>query len=247
MLLRACTKAGVTIEAQTRIVELAKILVAAGETHNLSGVRTLAGALVVHAVDALALLPDIDASCVHKVADVGAGAGFPGLVLAVARPDLQVTLVEATRKKIDFQTHAISMLGLQNAKPLWARAEDFAREEGRETFDCAVARAVARLDVLAELAIPLVHSGGFFIAQKSLDRSHTEVSQGERAIRKLGGELVAVHPSWTELIVRDVAEQFDEKPQSTDDRQKCLVIVKKIKRTTAEYPRLHNAIKKKPL
>lgn len=247
MLSRACTKAAVSADAQERIVELASLLVVAGETHNLSGVRTLSGALVIHAVDALALLPTVDGADVRTIVDVGAGAGFPGLVLAIARPNMHVTLVEATRKKVDFQTHAISTLQLHNAEPIWSRAEDFGRREGRQSFDCAVARAVARLNMLSELAIPLVRPDGLFIAQKSMDTTQAEVTEAERAIRKLGGKLSSVDDSWTEIIVQETAEEYGEPQESTDLRHKCLVVVEKVKDTPAQYPRLHNAIKKKPL
>lgn len=155
--------------------------------------------------------------------DIGAGAGFPGLPLKIARPEIKLTLVEATRKKVDFLDHLIKTLGLKETKAVWARAEDFALAH-RESFDLAIARAVAELRVLAEFCLPLVKVGGLFVAYKEVE-IEPEIEAARPAISTLGGQLRAV-------------KKFP---------QRSLVIIDKIKATPAAYPRRAGIAKKKPL
>lgn len=247
MLSRASDEIGLDAGIQANLHALARLVVAEGERVNLSAVRCVPGALVTHVVDALSLVPLLDEMDASSVVDVGAGAGLPGLVLAVARPEWGVTLVEAARKKVSFQETAVRELGLSNVEPVWARAEEFGRGEGRECFDVAVARAVARMPVVAELCLPMVRRGGLFVAQKSLDGTATEVRRGERAVKMLGGRVRDVAEAWTEELVREAAGEFGEGVEREDDRRKCLVVVEKVRETPEGYPRMFNAIKKKPL
>ncbi|MCL4288469.1 MAG: 16S rRNA (guanine(527)-N(7))-methyltransferase RsmG [Thermoleophilia bacterium] len=153
-----------------------------------------ARAWVVHVADSLSGLafPDLDAA--GRIADVGAGAGFPGLVLAAMLPDAEVDLIESVARKCDFIERAAAAGGIANARPVNARAEDWARPDapGREAYDAVTARAVARLSTIAELASPLLREGGVVVAWKGrrdrdeeaeLERGHPRLAIGPEQIR----------------------------------------------------------------
>ena len=175
-----------------------------------------------HFEDSLLLLQAVKLSD-QTVVDVGAGAGFPGLPLKIVCPQIKLTLVEATRKKVNFLAHLIKTLGLKEAHAVWARAEEFALSH-REKFDVAVARAVADLRVLAELCLPLVRVGGIFVAYKEVG-IEPEIAAARPAIKELGGQLKEVL-------------KFP---------QRSLVIIDKLAATPARYPRRAGIAKKKPL
>lgn len=120
----------------------------------------------VHVVDSLTGLEVPDLRAARRIADVGAGAGFPGLVLAVALPGAQVDLVESVGRKCEFMRQAIATAGIPNAAVLHARSEDLASGGGREAYDAVTARAVGRLSTLAELASPLLKPNGVLVAWK---------------------------------------------------------------------------------
>lgn len=122
-----------------------------------------------------------------RVADIGTGAGFPGIPLAIMRPDLRVVLVDSLRKRTVFLTDAVERLGLANVEVVWSRAEDLGHKpEFRERYDVVLARAVAALNVLTELCLPLVKVGGWFLALKG-PRAQEELAQAQAAIALLGG------------------------------------------------------------
>ena len=122
-----------------------------------------------------------------RVADIGTGAGVPGIPLAIMRPDLRVVLVDSLRKRTIFLTEAVERLGLANVEVVWSRAEDLGHKpEFRERYDVVLARAVAALNVLAELCLPLVKVGGWFLALKG-PRVQEELAQAQTAIALLGG------------------------------------------------------------
>ena len=253
MLARACEQAKVSDEAAKKIEALCEELVQAGERANLTGTKTIADTLVLHGVDSLSLLPNLDIAEVGKqVVDIGSGAGFPGLPLAIARQDWNLTLVEATRKKIEFQSNAIQSFDIHNASPIWARAETLDMCH-REMYDACVARAVAHMRSLAEITLPFVRVGGLLIAQKSLDESQSELRSAQNALCLLGAKIVDVRPAWTEHIIEEVAREFghhdsmEHTKQRDDKRVKSLIVIRKIKETPFMYPRSHNSIKKKPL
>jgi 16S rRNA (guanine527-N7)-methyltransferase len=175
-----------------------------------------------HFTDSLLLLQALRLTD-QSVVDIGAGAGFPGLPLKLACPEIKLTLVEATRKKVEFLDHLIKILGLKDAQAVWARAEEFARSN-RERFDVAVARAVADLRVLAELCLPLVRLGGVFVAYKEVG-IEPELAAAQPALAELGGSLreVKIFP------------------------QRSLVIIDKTAATPSRYPRRPGIAKKKPL
>lgn len=141
----------------------------------------------VHVEDSLTGLEAAELRDAKRIADVGAGAGFPGLVLAVALPGAQVDLIESVSRKCEFMRRAIEAAGIANASVLDLRSEEWAADQGREAYDAVTARAVARLSTLAELASPLLKEGGHLVAWKG-KRDADEESQLERAAESLGME-----------------------------------------------------------
>lgn len=161
--------------------------------------------------------------------DIGTGAGFPGLVLAMVRPDLDVTLLDATRKKVDFLNGIIDNLGLEKVRAVWGRAEELAHDPSlRDSFDVATARVLTALPQLVELSLPFVRPGGSLIAMKG-EENETKIAS--RAIRLMQGSLDSVIPY--SLPGRD-------KPRT-------LVVIRKIGPTPPSYPRRMAVIKKTPL
>ncbi len=155
-----------------------------------------------------------------SVAEVGSGAGFPSVPLKIIREDLSFTLIESTRKKCDFLSAVVDKLDLKGVKILNVRAEDAGRgEETREKFDVCCARAVARLNTLAEYCMPLVKKGGKFIAYKG--RAEEEVSEAVKAIRILGGGA-------TKCYTYELKEGMGER---------CIVTVEKSSLSPIKYPR----------
>lgn len=189
---------------------------------NLTAITDPAEIRRKHFHDSLTILKILPLSC-EKVIDVGAGAGFPGLPLKIACPDIKLTLLEATKKKVEFLDHIIKTLKLKDTEAVWARAEDYAREH-REIFDLAVARAVADLRVLAELCLPLVRVGGLFVTWKE-EEIDAEVAAAQKAIGLLGGRL----------------REIKKLPR------RSLVIIAKATPAPPAYPRRAGLAKKRPL
>ena len=164
-----------------------------------------------------------------RVIDVGSGAGFPGLVLKILRQELEMTLLDSLDKRVRFLQTVCEALELQGVSCLHARAEE-APAALRESFDAAVSRAVARLDLLSELCLPFVRPGGRFIAMKGPGAAE-ELEQAQRAIRLLGGE----------------PEGCAAYPVPGTERRHCAVLVRKTGPTPGKYPRKWAQMKKQPL
>lgn len=163
-----------------------------------------------------------------KVVDVGSGAGLPGLPLKIARPELELTLVEADQGKAAFLVHACATLGLAGVEVVARRAEEAGHDPRlREAFDAAVARALAPLPVLVELCLPLVRVGGRLLAQKT---EGEDPDAAGHAIELMGGALAAVHPS-----------------PSGARRTGTVVVIDKVRPTPAMYPRRPGVPNRKPL
>jgi len=146
--------------------------------------------IVKHYLDSLSVLPEMDISQGVKVIDIGTGAGFPGLVLKIARERLDLVLVDSTRKKVRFLEEATQRLGLDGVECIHARAEELVRQrpELRNSFDYAVSRAVAGLSKLAGYCMPYVKVGGEFIAMKGRNYRE-ELGEARGTVKKLGGEI----------------------------------------------------------
>lgn len=194
---------------------------------NLTAIREPAAVARLHMLDSAALLNAADFAG-KRVLDVGTGAGFPGVVLRVLRPDVRLTVIDSVKKKIDFVADTCARLGLDDVECLWGRVEELPALRGG--FDVCVSRAVAELDVLAELCLPQVAVGGLFIAMKGPD-CEAEAQAADFAVRALGGR--------TREIVRY------EIPGT--DVTHAAVLVEKVAPTPPQYPRRYAQIRKKPL
>lgn len=205
-----------------------ELLAEKNKVMNLTAITDPAGAARLHFLDSAALLALADLRG-KTVVDVGTGAGFPGLPLKILEPSIQLTLLDAQRKRVDFLREVCEDLGLEDVECVHGRAEEFAQER-RESFDFAVSRAVAALPVLTELCLPLVKRGGQFLAMKSVDTGGELIASGRAAVM-LGGRL--------------------EKPLdyviSGTNIPRRLVILTKIEETPKKYPRTFAKIKKNPL
>lgn len=165
---------------QEKVIETNKYM-------NLTAITCPQEFAVKHIIDSLTLLPYIQNE--KKLADVGSGAGFPGLVLAIMRPSLHVTLIDSLRKRVFFLQEVIGELGLDNVEAVHSRAEDIARNG--ITFDICTARAVARMDKLAKWVLPITAPGGTFLAMKG-PAVEEELENAKPTIAKLGGFIKAV-------------------------------------------------------
>ncbi len=196
---------------------------------NLTAIKGEEDGARLHFLDSVGILGAYNFSG-KTVVDVGTGAGFPGIPVAIWEQSAKVTLVDSTEKKVDFLREVCKALSL-SAKAVHGRAEELAQDwDFRESYDIAVSRAVARLNVLTELCLPLVKVGGVFMAMKSAD-SDEEIAEAEKAAVTLGGKLL---PLYTYTI------------PGTDITRR-VVMVEKVRNTPEKYPRHYGVIKKKPL
>ena len=205
----------------------AALLVDYNQKVNLTAITTPEGIEDRHFADSLLFAPQPEVW--GRLVDAGTGAGFPGVVAKIYKPDLQLTLMEPTGKRVDFLRYLCAELGLSGVEFAKERAEEAARKPWREQFDIACARAVAALPVLCEYCLPLVKPGGHFIALKGPD-AEAEVHAAARALRVLGG-------------------QYAETRAFTlpDGSARGLVVCRKISQTPTVYPRNGGKIAKKPL
>lgn len=198
---------------------------------NLTAITDIDGVILKHFVDSLTVLPLLkDLPYGATLADVGCGAGFPSLPIAILRPDLNVTGIDSTAKKLDFIRETATVLGLDNVSTVNARAEELAKTGARETFDAIVARGVARLNILSELCLPLVRIGGRFLPMKAT-LADEELTEAHTAIKVLGGKYVSSHP----LTITDGT--------TTDSRVN--ILIEKSSATPKEYPRQFGVMKKR--
>lgn len=197
-------------------------------THtNLTRITEEKEVYLKHFYDSIMLIKSINLDN-QTLLDVGTGAGFPGMVLKIVFPNLNVTLVDSLNKRITFLNNVIEKLNLTNIKAIHARAEEYAINN-REKFDIVTSRAVAKLNTLCELCMPMVKVNGYFISMKA--EAEEELNSSTKSIKTLGG------------VLRDIVE-FS---LPFDAGVRTLIKIEKISKTNPKYPRKFSEIKKKPL
>ncbi|MBQ8228768.1 MAG: 16S rRNA (guanine(527)-N(7))-methyltransferase RsmG [Clostridia bacterium] len=216
-------------ESLDRFDKYAEMLVETNKTLNLTAITEPDEIVSKHFCDCLSLLKEVEIPQGSKLIDVGTGAGFPGVVLLIARPDLKITLMDSTNKRLVFVQSVVDALGL-NANVVHSRAEEAGKDKKfREQYDFVTARAVANMQTLSEYCLPFLKVGGIFAAMKGAKASD-ELNIAKGAIKILGGQ---VH-SAKEFTLPDCGER-------------SILCVKKISQTPPKYPRASAQIAKKPL
>ena len=218
------------MERVEKFTELTEIMLEENEKYNLTAIKEPNKIILNHYADCAALAAILPKGA--KIADVGCGAGFPTLPVAILRPDLTILGIDSTAKRINYVNMVAEKLGLSNVTAITARAEDVGKSELRETFDVVTARAVAAMRVLCELSLPLVKLGGQMIAMKGKN-AEFELSESKKAISLLGAKINATH------MVR-LADDDEEIIHP-------LIILDKKSKTPTAYPRPFAQISKKPL
>ncbi len=226
-----CADFGVTItdEIKNRLNTYGNMLIDWNEKINLTAITEPNDVVIKHFYDCILFLKRADVPKDAKIIDVGTGAGFPGVVLKIMRPDIELTLLDALNKRLVFLDAVLNELGLR-ATLLHSRAEDAGKNPTyREQYDIACARAVARLSALCEYCLPLVRPDGQFIAMKG-PSAPDEVAEAQTAIKLLGGDK-------SEIFVDTL----------TGSEERYFVNIKKISQTPSKYPRKGVKIAKQPL
>lgn len=215
-----------------RLYQYYKKLIETNQYINLTTITEVKEVIYKHFIDSLALVyqnPSLLQN-VKKILDLGTGAGFPGMVLAIACKDIQFTLVDSLNKRIQFIKEVSDILKLSNVTAIHSRAEDLARNKiYRENFDIVVSRAVANLSTLSEYCIPFVSCGGYFIAYKVEKKE--ELKEAEKSIKILGGKL-------------DKVQCFQLQYESA---KRSLIYIRKNEFTPKKYPRKAGIPSKEPL
>lgn len=227
LLIKGLEQIGLNIYPQTvdNFLKFSDMLLEKNKVMNLTAITEPMEVISRHFLDCAMIAPDIISE--EKVIDIGTGAGFPGLPLAILCTDTEFVLIDALRKRIDFLNEVIAQLGLKNVTAIHARAEEL---KSRQSFSAAVSRAVADLSVLSELTLPLVKVDGKFIAMKAQD-CQNEVERATKAIKILGGSKPIIK---TYTVVET-------------DIVRAKVEIKKIKDTPLKYPRRFSKISAAPL
>lgn len=221
----AAGRPGLPPEAVQAMCRFGQALLEKNQVMNLTAITDPAQVGRLHFLDSLTLL-DLADFRGKQVIDVGCGGGFPGVPLKIACPEMELTLLDSLGKRMDWLAQILPGLGVE-ARCVTARAEE-AVAGCRESYDYAVSRAVARLNVLCELCLPYVQVGGTFLAMKGA-AAQAEVEQARGAIRRLGGEV----------------EQLVAFPQVGQEH--AVVVIRKIRPTPAQFPRRFAKIKQQPL
>ncbi len=207
-----------------------EMLVEKNKVMNLTAITEFNEVQLKHFIDSLSICTVLPSE-VNSVCDLGTGAGFPGIPMAIAYPKINFTLIDSLNKRIKFLQEVVDALGLNNVTLIHARAEEAGRNKNyREQFDLVVSRAVANISTLSEYCIPLVKVGGYFISFKSGDVNE-EITQSGSAIKKLGGNMQK--PIYFDLPDTDISRSF--------------IIIDKEKNTPKVYPRKAGTPSKEPL
>ena len=226
-------------EQNERLFSLAERLVEVNNVMNLTAITDEDGIILRHFVDSMLISEYITPN--SRLIDVGCGAGFPTLPLAIIRPDIMITALDSTEKRIRYVDDTAKLLGLNNVKAVAARAEDYAKlPENREKFDHATARAVASMPMLAELTIPFIKIGGSLVAMKAKG-AHEEFEASRSAIRQLAGSKSL---EGAQMIEKNLVGRINE---ALVEENRTVIIVPKLSATPKQFPRKFAQIKKSPL
>jgi len=209
-----------------QFIKYRDMLVAWNKKFNLTAITDDEGIALKHFVDSLSIHEFVIGR--ENIADVGTGAGFPGIPLKIAGFNGEIVLMDSLNKRVGFLEKVIEELEIDNCRAVHIRAEDAGRSDFRETFDIVTARAVANLPVLCEYCLPLVKKGGLFIAMKGPEAKQ-EIKAAQKAINKLGGRLKTI------------------KNIKIDDYERNIIVINKVKETPAVFPRKAGTPKKNPL
>lgn len=232
LLISSCDKLNIELtDCQAeQFLKYKDILKQWNEKMNLTAITDDRDIILKHFVDCLTILSERDLKG-KSVIDVGTGAGFPGLPVKIAQPEIKLTLLDSLNKRINFLEEVCSQLKLEEVVCIHSRAEDGgSNKEYREKYDCCVSRAVANLAVLCEYCMPFIKVGGEFIALKGPDAGN-ELIEAKKAIKVLGGEIIGI---------KNV-----DVPNT--DLKHNIVFIKKIIQTPAKYPRKAGKISKSPI
>ena len=227
-----CAEFGVelTADKQDKLNLYGNLLLEWNEKMNLTAIKEPKEVLYKHFYDCILFFKNVEIPQNATLIDIGTGAGFPGLVLKIVRPDIEVTLLDSLNKRLVFLNEVIGALELEGIKTLHSRAEDGGKNKlYREKFQIATARAVASMPVLLEYCLPFVENGGQFVAMKG-PTAKEEASLCTNALKVLGGEKPQI---------------FEE--TLTGDEKRVFLICKKISQTPSKYPRKPSDISKQPL
>ena len=222
-------------EQKQQFLTYYEYLVEKNKVMNLTAITEYEEVITKHFLDSLAV---VKTSCFKpeklagkRLIDIGTGAGFPGIPLKIAFPELEILLLDSLNKRINFLNEVTEMLGLTKINTVHGRAEDYAKQKGyRESFDFCVSRAVANLSTLSEYCIPFVKQGGCFISYKS-GSVDQELIQAEKAVKILGGQ-------------REEVVRFS---LADTDMDRSFVVIRKAKPTPKKYPRKAGLPSKEPL
>lgn len=195
---------------------------------NVTSITNKEDVYLKHFYDSILLTQSTNFNNINSMLDIGCGAGFPGLVIKIIYPNINLTLLDSNNKKTTFCSNLVNILGLENIEVINKRAEEYIKDK-REYYDLVTARAVKDLSILNELAIPYVNVNGYFIAMKS--NYEEELNNSINGINTLGGKY---------LETKNI-----DLPNNLGTRN--FVIIKKINKTNIKYPRQYNQILKKPL
>lgn len=228
LLLQGLRELGLDTSRAETLERFSSLLLEKNKVMNLTAIAEPKAVAQLHLLDSAALTRFVDLSG-KTVVDVGTGAGFPGMPLRILKDDFDLTLLDSLGKRIAWLEEVCGTLGLKRVECVHARAEEFAAGH-RESYDLAVSRAVAQLNVLCELALPLVKVGGQFLAMKSVD-TEEEIAAAKGAIKTLGGKIVKV----------------EDYTIPTSDVTHRVVVIEKVSPTPPRYPRAFAKIKKQPL
>ena len=222
-------------ETKELFFSLCSIMLEQNKVMNLSAIRDEEGVICRHFADSLTVAKHIPHGA--KILDVGSGGGMPTLPLAIARPDVKITALDATAKKMAYVLSTAEKLGLANVSTISARAEELGNTpEHREKYDVVCARAVAELRILAEWCVPFAKKGGLFVAMKGKN-GNTELADAKNAVKTL----------LLNLEKNDEFNLFDLSAKDEADAKRHIFVFRKTAATPKQYPRRNAQIQKKPL